>query len=102
MKRRLEQSSDEKSRKSFSSSAICQWDVKNVWFRFGGCLRSILSSRRGKCKLRLKHGDTKGAIESVRIKGVEFKEAARAFFLQGKSKLSVIMRCPYYAGFDCS
>ena len=52
--------------------------------------------------MRLKHGDTKGAIESVRIKGVEFKEAARAFFLQGKSKLSVIMRCPYYVGFDCS
>ena len=95
MERRLEQSPDEKSRNSFSSSAICQWDVKIAWFRFGGCPRDILSSRRGKCKLRLKHGDTKGPIESVHIKGVEFREAARAFFPQGKSKLSVIMRCPY-------
>ena len=32
----------------------------------------------------------------VRIKGVEL----RAFFPQGQSKLSVIMRSPYYAGFD--
>ena len=99
MERRLEQLPDEKSRKSFSSSAICQWDVKIAGFRFGGCPRNILSPRRGKCKLRFKHGDTKGAIESARIKGVEFREAARTFFPQEKSKLSVIMRC---SGFDCS
>ena len=30
--------------------------------------------------------DTKGAIESVHIKRVEFKEAARAFFLQEKKQ----------------
>ena len=37
--------------------------------------------------------DTEGVIESVRIKWVEFRENARAFFPQGQSKLSVIMRC---------
>ena len=26
----------------------------------------------------------------------------RVLFSQGQSKLSVIMRCPYYAGFDCT
>ena len=39
--------------------------------------------------------DTKGTIESV-PKRVQFRENLRAFFLQGQSKLSVIMRCPYY------
>ena len=45
--------------------------------------------------------DTERAIESVpvkrdvRIKLVEFKENVRAFFSQGQSKLSVIIRCPY-------
>ena len=38
--------------------------------------------------------DTKGTIESV-PKLVQFRENLRAFFLQGQSKLSVIMRCPY-------
>ena len=38
--------------------------------------------------------DTKGTIESV-PKRVQFRENLRAFFLQGQSKLSVIMRCPY-------
>ena len=38
--------------------------------------------------------DTKGSIESV-PKRVEFRENFRAFSLQGQSKLSVIMRCPY-------
>ena len=42
------------------------------------------------------------AVESVLIKRVEFKEDLRAFFLQGQSKLYVIMRCPYQAGFDCT
>ena len=37
-------------------------------------------------------------MESVRIKRVEFRENVRAFFPQGQSKLSVIMRCPYKAG----
>ena len=46
-------------------------------------------------------------MESVRIKRVEFRENVRAFFPQGQSKLSVIMRCPYKAGvnkvgFDCN
>ena len=46
-------------------------------------------------------------MESVRIKQVEFRENVRAFFPQGQSKLSVIMRCPYKAGvnkvgFDCN
>ena len=35
--------------------------------------------------------DTEGAIESVRIKRVEFREDIRVFFPQGHSKLSVIM-----------
>ena len=35
--------------------------------------------------------NTNGTIESV-PKRVEFREA---FFLQGQSKLSVVMRCPY-------
>ena len=39
--------------------------------------------------------DIEGAIESVRIKRVEFRKNVRAFFPQGQSKLSVIMRCPY-------
>ena len=42
--------------------------------------------------------DTEGAMESVRIKRVEFRENARAFFSQRQSKLSVIMRGPYEAG----
>jgi len=51
--------------------------------------------------------DTEGAIESVRIKCIEFKENVRAFFPQGRSKLSIIIRCPYKAGvrkagFDCT
>ena len=51
--------------------------------------------------------DTEGAIESVRIMWVEFRENVRAFFPQGQSKLSVIMRCPNQAGvckvgFDCT
>ena len=51
--------------------------------------------------------DTEGAIESVRIKWVEFRENVRDFFLQGQSKLSVIMRCSHQAGvrkagFDCA
>ena len=37
--------------------------------------------------------DTKGAIESVRIKRFEFRENLRAFFSQGQGKLAVIMRC---------
>ena len=44
--------------------------------------------------------DTEGTRESVRIKGVvriikwiEFSENVRAFFPQGQSKLSVIVRC---------
>ena len=37
--------------------------------------------------------DTEGAIESVRIKRVEFREKVRVFFPQGQSKLSVITRC---------
>ena len=39
--------------------------------------------------------DTEEAILGVRIKRVEFRENVRAFFPQGQSKLSVIMRCPY-------
>ena len=39
--------------------------------------------------------DTEQATESVRIKRVEFRENVRAFFPQGQSKLSVIMKCPY-------
>ena len=39
--------------------------------------------------------DTEEAILGVRIKWVEFRENVRAFFPQGQSKLSVIMRCPY-------
>ena len=51
--------------------------------------------------------DTEGAMESVRFKRVEFRENVRAFFPQGQSKLSVIMRCRYKAGvnkvgFDCN
>ena len=45
--------------------------------------------------------DTEGTKESVLIiklgwYWVEFRENVRAFFPQGQSKLSVIMRCPYY------
>ena len=29
---------------------------------------------------------------------VEFREKVRAFFSQGQTKLSVTMKCPYYAG----
>ena len=43
--------------------------------------------------------NTKGAIESVRIKWVGFRENVRTFFPQGQSKLSVTLRCK--AGFDC-
>ena len=39
--------------------------------------------------------DTGGATESVCIKQVEWGENVRAFFPQGQSELSVIMRCPY-------
>ena len=39
--------------------------------------------------------DTGGATESVRIKQVEWGENVRAFFPQGQSEPSVIMRCPY-------
>ena len=39
--------------------------------------------------------DTEEAILGVRIKWVELRENVRAFFAQGQSKLSVIMRCPY-------
>ena len=35
--------------------------------------------------------DIEGAIESVRIKWVEFRENVRAFFLLGQSKLPVII-----------
>ena len=47
----------------------------------------------------------RGAIESVRIKWVEFIENLRAFFPQGQRKLSVIIRCPKWVsvckvGFD--
>ena len=38
--------------------------------------------------------DIEGVIESVLIKRVEVRENVRAFFPQGQSKLSVIMRCP--------
>ena len=41
------------------------------------------------------------------MKRVEFRENFSAFFPQGQSKLSVIIRCPYLAGvrkagFDCT
>ena len=39
--------------------------------------------------------DTEGSIESVHIKGVEFRENIRAFFPQGQRELSVIMKCLY-------
>ena len=39
--------------------------------------------------------DSKGAIKSVRIKRVEFRENIRAFVPQGQEKLSAITRCPY-------
>ena len=45
--------------------------------------------------------DTEKAIEGVAvkrgvsIKRVEFRENVRAFFPQVRSKLSVVMRCPY-------
>ena len=39
--------------------------------------------------------DTEGAIESVRIKRVEFRKTTRASFPQGQGKLSVIKRCPH-------
>ena len=38
--------------------------------------------------------EIEGVIESFHIKRVEFGENVRAFFPQGQSKLSVIMRCP--------
>ena len=45
----------------------------------------------------------RGAIESVRIKQVEFRENVRAFFPQGQSKLSVITQLGVRkAGFECS
>ena len=48
----------------------------------------------------------RGAIESVRITRVEFRENISVYFPQGQSKLSVIMRRPNQAGvckvgFDC-
>ena len=46
-------------------------------------------------QLNLVNTDTEGPIESVRIKRVEFRENVKAFFPQGQSKLSVIMRCLY-------
>ena len=51
--------------------------------------------------------DTEGDIESVRVNRVEFRENVGAFFPQGQSKLSVIMRCLYKEGvrkarFDCT
>ena len=39
--------------------------------------------------------ETEEAIESVCIKGVEFRENVRIFFPHRQRKLSVIMRCPY-------
>ena len=39
--------------------------------------------------------DSEGAIKSVRIKRVEFRENIRAYVRQGQSKLSAITRCPY-------
>ena len=50
-----------------------------------------------------KKGCALGLILKVRVFGtrkwpIEFRENVRAFFPQGQSKLSVIMRCPYYAG----
>ena len=42
--------------------------------------------------------DTEGSIESVHIKWVEFRENVTAFFPQGQTELSVIMRCLYLAG----
>ena len=44
-------------------------------------------------QLNLVNTDAEGPIESVRIKRVEFRENVWAFFPQGQSKLSVIMRC---------
>ena len=41
---------------------------------------------------------TEGAIESVRIKRVEFRENVMAFFSKGQSRLSIITSCPYQAG----
>ena len=38
--------------------------------------------------LRLVSADTEGAIESVRIKRIEFRENVRAFFPQGQTKLA--------------
>ena len=37
--------------------------------------------------------DTEGAIESVCINGVEFREYVKTVFRQGQRKLSVIMKC---------
>ena len=37
-------------------------------------------------------------LTAVRTRPVEFRENVRAFFPQGQSKLSVIMRCPGYSG----
>ena len=58
--------------------------------------------RRGVRKVESNPVNTEmeGAIESFHIKQVEFRENVRAFFPQGQSKLSVIMRCPlaYWAG----
>ena len=52
--------------------------------------------RRGVRKVKSNPVNTEieGAIESFHIKQVEFRENVRAFFPQGQSKLSVIMRCP--------
>ena len=59
-----------------------------------------------KCKVQSNsvNTDTEGTMEKgpykrgVRIKPVEFRENIRAFFPQGQSKLSIKMRCLYYAG----
>ena len=46
-------------------------------------------------QLNLVNTETEGPIESVHIKRIEFRENVWAFFSQGQSKLSLIMRCPY-------
>ena len=48
----------------------------------------------GKVESNPVNTEIEGAIESFHIKQVEFRENVRAFFPQGQSKLSVIMRCP--------
>ena len=38
---------------------------------------------------------SEGAIGSVRMKRVEFRENVRTFFPQGQSELFAITKCPY-------